>query len=74
MAPDRGTIAQDIIVRATTRIGAVAEELKPPHPLQARMPVLAEDDAVVGGNAGRGWTIAMVIRVSGCEGVGSPQR
>jgi hypothetical protein len=44
------------------------------QPLQTCMPVLADDDVVVHGNAERGaiWTIALVIWMSACDGVGSP--
>ena len=40
------------------------------------MPVLADDDVIVHGNAEPGvaiWTIALVIWISACDGVGSPE-
>jgi hypothetical protein len=51
-----------------------AVRLDQPHPLQARMPALADDDVVVHGNAERGSDsmIAFVIWMSACDGVGSP--
>jgi len=45
------------------------------QPLQTRMAVLADDDVVVHGNAERPAmsTIARVIWISACDGVGSPE-
>ncbi len=45
------------------------------QPLQARMPVLADDDVIVHGMPSRVaiWTIALVIWISACDGVGSPE-
>jgi hypothetical protein len=44
------------------------------QPFQARMPVLADDDVVVHGDAGRAMSmIALVIWMSACDGVGSPE-
>jgi len=63
----QGTTPRDACGRMTA-----SDQLQP---LQTRMPVLADDNVVVHGNAERvaTWTIALVIWISACDGVGSPE-